>query len=389
MIESKLFLNDSYSTEFKASVLKNISLDNKEGYILDKTLFYPEGGGQPSDKGFCDGLDVYDVQVVQDEIVHFIDGKLELGKEYNFRVDWEYRFDLMQQHTGQHILSGAFEKLFDANTVGFHLTQSNLTIDLDQKLEYDQVKECFILANQIVFENRLVKIHYPDQEALESMPLRKQPKYSQNIRITEVEGFDFSPCGGTHVRRTGEIGLISLRKFENHRGGIRVEFNCGSRSLQDTFTRGEILSSLVSKTSCKESDLDMCMQRTYMQVESLKKELSEKNSALLDSLATKLSKESENSYILFISEAHDTKQLKDLSIKLLSVSDKVSVLGNPSDGKFLITAPPSLGVNVKEIVQSISGYEYKGGGNPSSFQGSLISGSLESFLSEVAQSLSK
>jgi len=231
----KLYHEDAYQQEFWAQVLERIAVSNGLGLILDKTCFYPTSGGQPHDQGTLNGIPVSDVFEREDDgaVVHVVGGQVEgsvlkKGETVHGQIDWEHRFDHMQQHTGQHILSQAFLQLLDAETVGFHLSAESSTIDVDKaSLEVAQLDRVEELANAIVFADRRVRTYFVDQESVQDLALRKHPGVTGQIRIIEVEGFDLSPCGGTHVKAAGEVGPIAITKSERRGSETRVEFLCG------------------------------------------------------------------------------------------------------------------------------------------------------------------
>ena len=216
----RLYYSDAYLKTFEARVVDRLEIDGRPAVILDRTAFYPESGGQPSDRGALNGAAVVDVQTreADDEVLHLLSAPLA-EEAVTGVVDHARRFDLMQQHTGQHILSQAFLHTAGAETVSFHLNpdpnEGALTIDLDKAAlapaELDQVEE---YANTIVYENRPVIARFVNDEELQALPLRKPPKVDKAIRIVEVQGFDWSACGGTHVARTGEVGMIKIVKAE-------------------------------------------------------------------------------------------------------------------------------------------------------------------------------
>lgn len=254
----KSYTNDAYRSEFESVVVEVTTKDGHHAIVLDHTFFYPEGGGQPTDKGFINGLSIFDVQIENDIIYHMTDDavdQLSSGQKVDCRVDFERRLTLMQQHTGQHILSSCAEKLFDANTVGFHIGDDYVTVDLDKKLSAEDIDRMEKRANDVVYQNLEVKAHYPSEEALSAMPLRKQPKVTENIRVIEVDGVDFSPCGGTHLHRTSEVGLIKIKRFENYKSGIRIEFCCGYFALDTFKKRNESVNQLMRLFSVKDDEI--------------------------------------------------------------------------------------------------------------------------------------
>lgn len=227
----RLYYSDCYRREFEAQILAAEPEARGFRVYLDRSAFYPDSGGQPSDLGTLNGIPVLEVVEEGDSVAHIVERKPE-GERVTGRIDWPRRFDHMQQHTGQHILSAAFERVGNFKTVSFHLGAEISTIDLDSdRLGRRQIHEAEELANQVVFENREVRILLKSAEDAGRMGLRKPTEREGEIRVVEVPDFDLSACGGTHVSRTGAIGLILVRKFERIKVLTRVEFLCGHRAL--------------------------------------------------------------------------------------------------------------------------------------------------------------
>ncbi|MBZ5515087.1 MAG: alanyl-tRNA editing protein [Acidobacteriia bacterium] len=228
----RLYYQDCYLREFEARVV--VSEPGPRGWrvVLDRTAFYPDSGGQPADRGTLSGLPVVDVIDEGDAIAHIVESRLD-APNVTGRIDWERRLDHMQQHTGQHLLSAAFEQAGEYKTVSFHLGAEASTIDLDSdRLSRRQMDEAEDLANGIIYEDREVQISFASAEEAARLGLRKPTEREGEIRIVEVRDFDRSACGGTHVSRTGAVGLILVRRFERLKGLTRVEFVCGRRALK-------------------------------------------------------------------------------------------------------------------------------------------------------------
>jgi alanyl-tRNA synthetase len=218
--------------EFEATVQDAVPDGDRVRVYLDRTAFYPDSGGQPSDRGSLSGTVVLELVDEDEAIAHILERRPETDRVKG-QIDWTHRFDHMQQHTGQHILSAAFEKAGGYKTVSFHLGSENSTIDLDSdRLGRRQLDEAEDAANRIIFENREVRILFKSSEEANAMGLRKATAREGEVRLIEVPGFDLSACGGTHVSRTGAVGLILVRKFERLKGLTRVEFVCGGRGLK-------------------------------------------------------------------------------------------------------------------------------------------------------------
>lgn len=231
----KLYYEDPYLTEFEARVARRLEVDGRPAVALDRTAFYPTGGGQPHDTGWLNDVPVLDVQLDEGtgEVAHVLAGPLQ-DELVMGRLNWERRYDHMQQHTGQHILSEAFMRISGAQTVSFHLGEEASTIDLDRApISVEELHAVEDLANRIVFENRPVTARFLTPEETARVPFRKPPAVSGNVRLVEVAGFDWSACGGTHCRSTGEIGLIHIVGVERRGNETRVTFLCGRRALED------------------------------------------------------------------------------------------------------------------------------------------------------------
>jgi alanyl-tRNA synthetase len=226
----RLYYTDCYLREFEARVLRSEAAPNGFKVYLDRTAFYPTSGGQPTDSGTIAGIQVLEAVDEGDEIAHILRQAPE-AEGVSGKIDWTRRFDHMQQHTGQHILSAAFGRIGGYKTVSFHLGEESSSIDLDSdRLGVRQLEEAEDAANQVVFENRAVRISFQPAGEASRLELRKPTSREGEVRLVEVEGFDLSACGGTHVSRTGAVGLILVRKVERMKGLTRVEFMCGGRA---------------------------------------------------------------------------------------------------------------------------------------------------------------
>jgi alanyl-tRNA synthetase len=245
----RLYYQDSYLAEFRARVV-DASPDQLRIY-LDRTAFYPTSGGQPFDTGQLGGLNVVEVVDEGDRIAHVLSSRLA-ESEVEGRIDLSRRFDHMQQHTGQHLLSAVLIEMFDAPTVSFHLGAESSTIDIARALEPAQLRDAERRANQVVYENRPVTISF--EHSSQDLGLRKPTEREGEVRIVSIEGLDRSACGGTHVRATGEIGPILLRKLDRIRGNQRIEFLCGGRAVARARADFEALSQVARAFSAAVDD---------------------------------------------------------------------------------------------------------------------------------------
>src|SRR5688572_17622871 len=227
----RLYYHDSYIRQFEANVVRADETDRGCEVVLDATAFYPTSGGQPHDLGRMAGARIQEVVERDDEIVHRLHGPVA-AERLDCQIDWERRFDHMQQHTGQHVLSQAFVRAAKRNTVGFHMGADYVTIDLDaEAISQQHLNEAERLANTIIYENRLIAVRIVPETEVPALGLRKESQRVGPLRVVSVEDFDVSACGGTHVKRTGEIGSLVIRKVERVNRQARVEFVCGRRSV--------------------------------------------------------------------------------------------------------------------------------------------------------------
>ena len=228
----RVYYTDAYRRAVEAVVTGCTATGDRYEVTLDATVFYPTSGGQPHDLGALGDRRVVDVVDHDDgRLVHVLDGPLEAGARVHGAIDWARRFDHMQQHTGQHVLSAAFERTGQARTESFHLGTASATIDLHRLVSPAEIASAETEANRVVWEDRPVTVRFVSAEAAASLPLRKESGRTGTLRLVEIDDFDLSACGGTHVARTGGIGVIAVTGWEKFKGGTRVEFQCGGRAL--------------------------------------------------------------------------------------------------------------------------------------------------------------
>ncbi|MGQ9595550.1 MAG: alanyl-tRNA editing protein, partial [Anaerolineae bacterium] len=280
---TRLYYEDPYLTEFSARVVDRRTWDGRPALVLDRTAFYPTSGGQPHDTGRLNRARVVGVEEdPEGRVVHILDVPVE-EDEVRGQVDWARRFDHMQQHTGQHILSQACWQVLRAETVGFHLGDETSTIDLDVAgLDFGALEQAEALANEIVFQDRPVRAAFFSEEEAATLPLRKPPAVHGAIRVVQVEGFDCSACGGTHVRRTGEVGPIAIVRVEHRGQESRVHFVCGHRAARDHRQRVHITSTLMSALTVGLGDLPEAVARLQEDLRAARKEARDLRERVLD-----------------------------------------------------------------------------------------------------------
>ncbi len=267
----KLYDADSHMKNFSAVVVScGKTEDGRYDVVLDRTAFFPESGGQNADKGRIGDFKVGDVQINDGEIHHFTDVPLDLGREYGCEIDFETRFRRMQNHTGEHIISGIIHKLFGYDNVGFHMGEDFVTADFNGVLTEADVKKVELLANRAVYENVPVKAEYPAPEKLASMEYRSKLDLTEDVRIVTIEGYDACACCAPHVSRTGEIGIIKLYEFVGNKGGTRINMLCGFDALEDYERRYDLIHGISKELSIKQSDIGRAFERLKTEIAELK-----------------------------------------------------------------------------------------------------------------------
>lgn len=238
----KLFYQDTKMVDFTAKVMECTGDEKKKGYwiILDRTAFFPEEGGQSADKGTLDGQEVLDVQIKKDIIKHLVKTPLEVGNTVEGHVNYERRFDFMQQHSGEHILSGLLHTHYGFTNVGFHLSEKEVTLDMDGSISLEQLREIELMANRIIWQNLPVHTTFPSKDMLATMTYRSKIEIEGDVRIVEIPGVDTCACCAPHVSSTGEIGILKVLKVQSHRGGVRINIACGGRALADYSSKIDI-----------------------------------------------------------------------------------------------------------------------------------------------------
>jgi len=373
MKTERLFDLDVRRTEFEGKVLERRA--DKNAVILDQTCFYPESGGQLPDIGTLNGIPVMDVQEEGEAILHVLDGALPEGTVQG-RVDWEKRFDHMQQHTGQHLLSGAFDQLARAMTVGFHMSAEYCTIDLRiSGLASELADRVEDLANRVVFEDRPVKMLLLSREEALRLPLRKRPPDLESLRVLQIADFDYSACGGTHCQRTGEVGLVKIARWEKIREDVRVEFLCGGRALRDYRWRNHTINRMAGELSIAPRDLEPSFRRLRQENADKGKRIKELLEESLKYEAESLVKEAEASgsfrLVIKVFPDRDPEEVRELANRVAEHPGTVALLAATGDKANLVfVRSPDLSQDMNLLMnEAVSRIGGRGGGRPNFAQG--------------------
>lgn len=384
----KIYLENPYLRQIHGRIVEKKYMNNKYYIKTNKTIFYPNlAGGQPGDKGTINGVQVLDTYEDGDDIIHVVKENIHSDK-VELSIDWDNRLDYMQQHTGQHLLSSVFYKLYNGETIGFYIGKEYVYIDIDiPKISEDEIEKIEQFANKIIYSNFQIKSYIVEKENVNKLPVRKEPSVNSNIRIVEIDSMDFSPCCGTHLRSTGELGMIKIRKVEKYKGNIRVEFVCGNRALKDYTWKNKYIKEISNLLSSKDKDVLNKVHKLYIQKEELEKE----NRSLKDKLykykggeLLKKSKEINGIHCILKSFSNiEFKELNHIVSYLNSLENIIIIFGidGIETSQFIISRSDDLNINMKNILKEISKkIDIKGGGSPQTVQGGCLKDELNLIL---------
>jgi alanyl-tRNA synthetase len=370
-LTEKLFYKDPYLTQCEAEVKEIINKDGKIFIVLDKTPFYPEGGGQPSDLGEINGVKVLYVYEEGGIIYHQVEKIVEV-KEVLCIIDFERRFDHMQQHSGEHLLSGAILKLYNGNNKGFHLGEDYVTLDIDiDGMTDEMLSTVEDEVNSYIYKNREICTYVVTKEESKKFPMRKQIDVDEDVRVVEAKNMDCCPCCGTHVRRTGEIGIIKIIKGERYKGMTRIYLNCGIRALKDFQNKQNIISSLNKHLSSDENNLVQRVESQSLEIEKLKKELNGLKKMMAENEADNIIKTESSKIIL---RKYEDKSFDDIPLIAAALSSKnyILILSSLKDNKILFINDSDSDTNCGKLFkENIKEFNGKGGGNAKRAQGSF------------------
>jgi alanyl-tRNA synthetase len=376
MTTERLYFADPYLARFSARVVARRQGDRHPAVALDQSAFYPQGGGQPADTGRLNSAAVLDVQAEDGIIWHTLDQPLETDLVQG-AIDWERRFDHMQQHHGQHLLSAAFEHLHGLRTVSFHLGLESSTIDLaTAELTPAQATSAEGLTNQVIWEDRPILARFVTPEELAQLPLRKPPSVAGPVRVVSVPDFDHSACGGTHPRATGGVGLLHLRRWERRGDQTRVEFVCGGRALRDLRWKNAALGRLAAALSVGAEEVEAAVLRVRENEERARKRLEEAGEQLIGYEAQDLVSRAELVGIVrVVRQAYAGRSLEEVRglAKAIAAGGCLALLGLRAEKAQLIFArAEGLEIDCGRLLrETLAMFGGRGGGQPALAQGGL------------------
>ncbi len=366
----KLYHDDVTLSEFDARIVERREFEGRPAVVLDRTAFYPEAGGQSCDLGTLSGVGVVGVFEDGESIVHVLEGPVE-GDAVRGAIDRRRRFDRMQQHSGQHILSQAFFEIVKGATLSFHIGDDVSTLEIGiPKIGDADLDRVEARANAVVFEDRELKTYLVPEDRIGTVPLRKPPKKGEAgmIRVVEVDGFDHSACGGTHVRRAGEIGMIKIVKWDRIRGNLRFEFVCGGRALRDYQEKTRTIRHAAAAFSAAERDIAASVDKAQADTKALKKRAKALEERIAAHEAGAFIREARGKVITAVFEDRSPEEARFLALNIIKQAAFVVLFAAPGEarGHLILAAPESLGLDVRKLIPAVAAVvQARGGGSAS------------------------
>lgn len=369
-----LYDRDAFAKDFVGKVIscEEVKLKDKTAYkvVLNKTAFFPEQGGQTSDIGTLDEAKVMDVQIEDEVIYHYCTSGFLIGEEVHGVIDWEHRFNNMQQHTGEHIFIGIAHNTYGADNVGFHLSDNTVTLDLNIELSDEQVDYIEKRANEIIAADVAVKAYYPNQELLGAINYRSKKEIAGAVRLVEIEGVDLCACCAPHVKSTGQVGMLKMVSFGKYKGGTRVYILCGLRALADYNRRMKLLEQSYQLLNCKDDELPEKIAGLIEDNKQLKYRISDIKSGMLTNQIETISPDLTD--VTIFMEDLDTKTMREGVNALVEKHEGLCAIfsGNDEDGyNFVIGSRTrdcaAIATGLRELLGA------KGGGSKQMAQGNV------------------
>jgi len=368
----KLYYDSAYIKEFEGTVVS--CEKGKKGYevVLDQTAFYPEGGGQPTDTGLLGGVRVLEVHEKGGEVVHYLEEPLQPGDKVFGKIDWDNRFIHMQEHSGEHLVSGLIHAKYGYDNVGFHMGTDEVTIDFNGLIEWDDLLEIEKKANSMIWDNLEIYADFPDKEELDALDYRSKKELTGDVRIVKIPGGDICACCGTHVKRTGEIGLVKFLSMIHYKGGVRISLLCGKRAMEDYEKKRDQVQKVSNLLSAKPGEIASAVEKMKADVTKLQEKLAESYRELIEHKVGSF-KDSESS-IYLIEPEFGSVQLRQLVNRMLEENKGKTVLalaGNAERGFLYVMGSQSEDMRLlsKELNSLMSG---RGGGSVQMAQGTFF-----------------
>ena len=370
----RLYEADPYISEFDARVMACEQVKDQYRILLDRTAFFPEGGGQPGYRGMIGEALIKDTHEKDGMIWHYSDSRLNVGSEVHGKIDWDFRFSNMQNHAGEHIVSGLIHGKYGYDNVGFHMGSEAVTLDINGELTKEQVKEIEKEANAAIEANISIQVFIPEKRVLEQMEYRSKKELEGDVRIVEISGYDRCACCGTHPLRTGEIRLIKILSVQNYKGGVRIAMLAGNRALEDYMDKHESVVDISHLLSSKTGEITGAVERLLKEIGDLKYTMVQMKREIMEKKAE--AQEISGKAVCVEENEFKGNELREYANMLSKRAEKVLAVsgGTDSQRRYVLIDKTGGAKMLGQEIQKLFGG--KGGGSPQMIQGTM-SGNFE------------
>jgi alanyl-tRNA synthetase len=389
----RIYYTEPSCRSFEATVIRTGEREGRSLVVLDRTAFYPTSGGQPFDTGQLGSVTVVETIDEGDDVIHVVSAPMTAAASVHGQIDWTRRFDHMQQHTGQHVLSAAFDRLFENRTTSFHMGAEVSTIDLAREAAASDIDRAVDEANRVVWEDREVSVRFVSADEAARLPLRKEPARDGTLRLVEIKDFDLSACGGTHVQRTGAIGMIAVAGAERFRGGSRLTFVCGGRALRAFRDYRDAVSGAVRVLSVLPHELPSAIERAQLESKELRKTVVRFQGTLAGHEALKLlagaTQAGDRRIVVHALEGWDAAGLKAIASALTRQRGVAATLVSRSDPTAVVVArSQDVTIDAAKILRTLlERFGGRGGGRPDLAQGAGLAGKTDEIVAAARKLL--
>lgn len=365
----KLFYKDSYIKEFSATVVSCEETDKGCKIVLDKTAFFAEGGGQKADTGYIGDAKVFDVQESDGVLIHYVDKPVKASTTCKCKIDWEQRFYRMQNHSGEHIVSGVVHSLYGYDNIGFHMEEDYVTVDFSGELTREQLDDIEDRANKVIYGNVEIECFFPDESEIKSLDYRSKLDLKENVRLVKIGDTDLCACCAPHVKRSGEIGVIKILDFMRHRGGVRIVIKSGFKALTDYREKYKSVYDASVLLSSKQQEIASFVEKKINESDSLKRSFSDFKMKIAD--ADKDNLEFIGDTALFISSFYDADMMRELANYGMTKKTLCVILSGDENSGFSYVAG-SLNFDLMKFAKNFnSALNGRGGGRGTMIQGKI------------------
>ena len=369
MKTERLYYSDSYIKEFNATVISCEKIEKGYKAVLDKTAFFPEGGGQKPDTGFIGDAIVTDVQEAEDVIYHYVDKELTVSTEYTCQLDWEQRFLRMQSHSGEHIVSGVVHSLYGYDNVGFHMEEDFVTVDFSGELTREQLDEVEEKTNRYIYDNIEIECFFPSEYEIENLDYRSKLDLKEGVRLVRIGEADLCACCAPHVKRTGEIGVVKILDFMRHRGGVRIVMKSGLKALFDYREKYTSVYDVSVMLSSKQHEIAAYVDKKIKENENLQRSFTNFKMQIAENDKENLSYIGDTA--LFITSFYDSDMMRELANFGMTQKELCVILSGDEESGFSYVAG-SLSFDLMKFAKNFnSALNGRGGGRGTMIQGKV------------------